>query len=316
MYSTTGIEASNYVSTFNTAFYFITGVSLLLLVGLTFTMLYFVFRYNKKKNLVATQIEGNTFLEILWTVIPIILSLVMFYFGWAGWKPTTRPPKDAMNITSVARMWSFLFVYENGKQSPELIVPVNTPIKINLVSMDVIHSLFIPDFRIKADIIPGREKFMWFLPQIEGKYKIFCAEYCGLQHSSMHSNVNVMSQEKFKAWYAESAKVAAVGENAGPGAAGEAIMRAQGCFACHTPDGTKLIGPSYLNLYGTQQVVLREGKEITVTVDPEYIKRSILEPNADITKGFPANLMQSYRSTLSDDDIAKIIEYLKSLNDK
>ena len=315
MYSTTAIEASNYVSTYNTAFYFIAGVSLLLLIGLTLTMIYFIWRYNKKKNLVATQIEGNTVLEITWTVIPVLLSLVMFSLGWAGWKPTTKPPKDAMNITAVARMWNFLFIYENGKQSPDLIVPVNIPVKINLISLDVIHSLFIPDFRIKSDIVPGRQKFMWFLPQMEGKYKIFCSEYCGLQHSFMHSTVDVMSQEKYKAWYAESAKPVAV-TGSTPADAGEAIMRAQGCFACHTADGTKLIGPSYLNLFGEQQVVIRTGKEVTVTVNADYVRRSILEPTADITKGFPPGLMQSYRSTLSDDDIAKIIEYLKSLNDK
>lgn len=315
MYSTTGIEASNYVSTYNTAFYFIAGVSLFLLIGLTITMLYFVFRYNKKKNPVATQIEGNTFLEITWTIIPLILALVMFSLGWSGWKPTTKPPKDAMNITVVARMWSFLFIYDNGKQSPDLIVPMNTPVKLNLVSLDVIHSLFIPEFRIKSDIVPGRQKFMWFLPEMEGKYKIFCAEYCGLQHSYMHAIVNVESKEKFKAWYAEIARVAPVTGNT-PGVAGEAIMRAQGCFACHTPDGTKLIGPSYFNLFGSQQTVIRDGKEIAITVDAEYIKRCILQPNTNIVKGFPSTIMQSYRSTLSDDDILKIIEYLKTLNDK
>lgn len=316
MYSTTALEASNYVATYKTAFYFITGVSLLLLIGLTGAMLYFIFRYNRKKNPVATQIEGNTILEITWTVIPIILALVMFYLGWAGWKPTTKPPKDAMTITAVARMWNFLFVYENGKQSPDLIIPVNTPVKVNLVSMDVIHSLFIPDFRIKSDIIPGRQKFMWFLPEIEGKYKIFCAEYCGLQHSYMHATVNVMAKDKFEKWYAESAKAVTVAANATPADIGEAIMRVQGCFACHTPDGTKLIGPSYLNLFGEQQIVIRDGKEVTITVNPEYIRRSILEPGADITKGYPANLMQSYRSTLNEDDIAKITEYIKSLNEK
>lgn len=316
MYSNTGIEASNYVSTYNAAFYFITGVSLLLLLGLTFTMLYFVFRYNRKKNLVATQIEGNTLLEVLWTVIPIILSLVMFYFGWAGWKPTTKPPKDAMNITSVARMWSFLFIYENGKQSPDLIIPVNTPVKINLVSLDVIHSLFIPAFRIKSDMIPGREKMMWFLSQKEGEYDLYCAEYCGLRHSYMNANVKVLSNEKFTSWYADSSKVIKVAEGSGPGAEGEAIMNAQGCFACHTSDGSKLIGPSYLNLFGEQQVVIRDGKEVTVTVNEEYIKKSVLDPNSEITKGYPRGLMQSYQGTLSDDDILKIIEYLKSLNDK
>ena len=314
MYSTTGLEASNYVSTYNTAFYFIAGISLLILIGLTFAMIYFIFRYNKKRNLVATQIEGNTRLEVAWTVIPILLSLFMFHLGWAGWKPTTKPPKDAMIITSVARMWSFMFIYENGKQSADLIVPVNTPVKINLISLDVIHSLFIPDFRIKSDIIPGRQKFMWFLPQSEGDYKIFCAEYCGLQHSYMHSKVEVMSKEKFDKWYIDTTKLLAAA-GGGPGSEGEAIMRAQGCFACHTTDGSKLIGPSYLDIYGEQQVVLRAGKEVTVTVNPEYIIRSILEPAADITKGYPSGLMQSYRSTLSDNDIGKIIEYLKSLHE-
>jgi len=315
MYSSYNIEASNFVSTFNTAFYFIVGVSLVLLIALTVTMLYFVYRYSRKRNPVATQIEGNTRLEIIWTVIPIILSLVMFYFGWAGWKPTTKPPKDSMNITSVARMWSFLFLYENGKQSPDLIVPLNTPVKIKLVSVDVIHSLFIPEFRVKSDIIPGKDKSMWFLPQIEGEYKIYCAEYCGLQHSFMQSNLKVLSKEKFDAWYADSSRVIAVAADAGPGAEGEAIMRAQGCFACHTSDGTKLIGPSYLNLFGEEQAVIRNGNEVVITVNEEYVRRSILEPGADITKGYPDGLMQSYRSTVSDDDIQKIIEYLKSLNE-
>jgi len=315
MYPSPGIEASNFVSTFNTAFYFIVGVSLFLLVALTVIMLYFVYKYNRKRHAVAEQIEGNTRLEIIWTVIPILLSLVMFYFGWAGWKPTSKAPKDSMNVTSIARMWSFLFVYENGKQSPDLIVPVNTPVKVKLVSVDVIHSLFIPEFRIKSDMIPGRDKTMWFMPQIEGEYKIFCAEYCGLQHSFMHSNVNVMTKEDFDAWYTDTTMVITVDAGAGPGAAGEAIMRAQGCFACHTSDGTKLIGPSYLNLFGEEQVVIRNGTEATITVNDEYVKRSILDPGADITKGYQSGLMQSYRSTLSDEDILKIIDYLKTLSD-
>ena len=315
MYSATGIEASNYVSTFNTAFYFVLIISLILLVGLTSAMLYFVYRFNKKRNPVATQIEGSMFLEITWTIIPIILALTMFYFGWIGWKPTNAPPKDAMNVTAVARMWNFLFVYPNGKQSPDLIVPVNTPVKIKLISVDVIHSLFIPDFRIKSDVIPGREKYMWFQPGYEGKFNIFCAEYCGLQHSYMHSTVNVMTKDKFDAWYAASASVAAVAGNT-PAAMGESIMKTAGCFACHTTDGTKLIGPTYLNLYGSQVPIIRDGKEMTVTANDEYLKKCITDPNVDNVKGYPTTLMQSYRSTLTDDDIAKIIEYLKTLNDK
>ncbi len=317
MYSTTGIDASNYVSTFDTAFYFITGISLLFLVGLTVLMLYYVYKYNKKRNKTATQIEGSNLLETTWTVIPTLLALAMFYFGWAGWKPMTKTPKDAINITSVARMWNFSFEYDNGKQSADLVVPVNTPVKINLVSLDVIHSLFIPAFRIKSDMVPGREKSMWFLPKSEGNYDLFCAEYCGLRHSYMNAIVKVMSKEKYDEWYGDTTKVSSVAEVAAtPAAEGFAIMKTQGCIACHSSDGTKIVGPSYLNLYGKQQVVIRNGQEVTVTVDSAYIRQTILDPTYQVVKGYPKGIMQSYKGKVTDEDISKIIEYLKSLNEK
>jgi cytochrome c oxidase subunit II len=316
MYSTTATDASNFVNTYNIAFYSIAIISLILLTGLTVTMLYFVFRYNNKKNKTAIQNEGNTKLEIIWTTVPIILVLVMFYFGWAGWKPMTKAPKEALTITSVARMWSFTFIYENGKQSPDLIIPVNTPVKLKLVSLDVIHSLFIPAFRIKSDMIPGREKMMWFLPQEVGEFDLYCAEYCGLRHSYMNSNVKVLSQENYNTWYADSVPVATAPEKSVPGSEGLKIMINQGCNACHTADGSRLVGPSYLHLFGENQMVIREGKEVQVTADEEYIKKAIYDPNAEVVKGYPKDLMQSYKDVLKDDDIAKIIEYLKSLNEK
>ena len=315
MYSTTGIDASNFVSTYNMAFYVIAGISLVLLAGLTFLMLLFIFRYNKKKNKTAIQIEGNTRLEIIWTVIPVLMVLVMFYYGWAGWKPMNKAPKDAMNITSIARMWSFSFVYENGKQSPDLIIPVNTPVKIKLVSLDVIHSLFIPAYRVKSDMVPGREKMMWFLPQTIGEYDLYCAEYCGLRHSYMSSTVKVLSQEDFNTWYADTSAVKAVDEAAAPGSEGLSLVITNGCNACHSSDGSKIIGPSFLKLFGEQQVVIKEGKEVALTADEEYIKRAIIDPNIEIVKGYPRDLMQSYKGVLTDQDIALIIEYLKSLNE-
>ena len=316
MYSTTGIDASNYVSTFNTAFYFIAGVSLFLLLGLTFIMLYFVFRYNRKKNKIAIQNEGNTMLEIIWTVVPILLALLMFYYGWEGWKPMNKPPTNAMNVTTTARMWSFSFRYDNGKESPDLVLPVNTPVKINLISLDVIHSLFIPAYRIKSDIVPGREKFMWFIPQTEGEYDLYCAEYCGLRHSYMRAMVKVLSKEKFTSWYGDTTSMANTAEGLIPGAQGLAIMKIQGCLACHSSDGSKIVGPTYLNLFGSQQVVIRNGVEVTVTVDEAYIKQMILNPAFQVVKGYPKGLMQSYNGKISDEDISKIIEYLKSLNEK
>lgn len=316
MYSTTGIDASNFVSTFNTSFFFITGISLFLLVGLTVTMLYFVYRYNKKKNAKAIQNEGNIKLEIIWTVVPILLALLMFYYGWEGWKPMNKPPKDAMTITTTARMWSFSFLYQNGKESTELVVPVNTPVKINLVSVDVIHSLFIPAYRLKSDIVPGRQKVMWFIPEREGDYDLYCAEYCGLRHSYMKSMVKVLSKDKFNAWYGDTATLAKAAAGSSVGDQGLAIMKFQGCMACHSTDGSKIVGPTYLNLFGKQEVVSRNGADVTITVDEEYIKRSIFDPNADIVKGYPKGLMQSYKGKISDADVAKIIEYLKSLNEK
>jgi cytochrome c oxidase subunit II len=316
MYSTTGIDASNYVSTFNAAFYSIAGVSLFLLVCLTVVMLYFVFRYNKKKHGTAIQNEGNTKLEITWTVIPILLALMMFYYGWEGWKPMNKPPKDGMTVTTTARMWSFSFLYQNGKESTDLVVPVNTPIKINLISVDVIHSLFIPAYRIKSDIVPGRQKVMWFIPEREGDYDLYCAEYCGLRHSYMKSMVKVLSKEKFTAWYGDTSRVAQGGAGAVGQDPGLAIMKFQGCMACHSSDGTKIVGPTYLNLFGKQEVVTRNGAETLITVDENYIKESIFDPNAALVKGYPKGLMQSYKGKVSDDDIAKIIEYLKSLNEK
>ena len=316
MFSPAGPEASNFVSTYNLAFYSIAGTALILLTGLTILMISFIVRYNRKKHSEAVQIEGNVKLEIIWTIIPVLLVLVMFYFGWVGFNPMTKAPKDSLNITSTARMWSFSFRYENGRESKELVLPVNTPVKINLVSLDVIHSMFIPEFRIKSDMIPGREKTMWFQPERIGEYELYCAEYCGLQHSYMKATVKVLSKEDYESWYTDTTAMAIVEEVSTPGSEGLRILVTQGCNACHSSDGTKIIGPSYLNLYGEKQVVIRDGKEVTITVDSAYIKRAIFDPNYEIVKGFPRDLMQSYKQTLNDNDISKIIEYMKSLNEK
>jgi cytochrome c oxidase subunit 2 len=315
MYSPSGFDASNFVTTFNTSFFLILVISLLFLVGLTVTMLLFVFRYNRKRNGKATQIEGNTTLEIVWTVIPTLLALLMFYYGWIGWTPMNKAPKDAMNITTVARMWSFMFIYENGRQSPDLVIPVNSPVKLKLISLDVLHSVFIPEFRLKSDIVPGREKEMWFRSDREGEYELFCSEYCGLRHSYMNAKVQVLGKEKFNAWYSDSTHAADTSSAPVPGAEGAAIIKTNGCNACHSIDGSRIVGPSFLNLFGGQQLVLSDGKEITVTANEDYIKRSITDPDAEVVKGFQKGLMKSYKGTLTDDDIAKITDYLKSLHE-
>ena len=307
-------QASNFVTGVDSVFKFILGVAFFFLIGLTVTMLVFIYKYNKKRNPVATQIEGNTTLEIIWTIIPFIITMLMFYYGWLGWRSMKNPPKDSMQVTVYARMWNWNFEYANGKSTDTLYLPINKPVKLNLVALDVIHSLYIPAFRVKQDLVPDKKNnFTWFEPERVGSYELFCAEYCGLQHSYMNTVVKVMKQSDFEAWMADTTKVTTVAEVESPAATGKRIMQNIGCFACHTINGTKLVGPSYKGIWGEEQTVVTNGQTRTVKIDEEYIKRSILDPNADVVQGFNKGLMVSYRGQLSDDDIANIIEYLKTV---
>ncbi|HKJ40826.1 MAG TPA: cytochrome c oxidase subunit II [Sunxiuqinia sp.] len=306
-------QASNFVAGVDRSFKIILIIDFIFLIGLTFTMLYFIYRYNKKRNPKATQIKGSLSLEIIWTVIPTILVLVMFYYGWAGWIQMKKAPKDSFDITVNARMWNFTFLYENGRRTDTLFVPMNKSVKLNLVSFDVIHSLYIPAFRVKEDVVPGNKKFMWFIPEREGEYDLFCAEYCGLNHSYMNNIVKVMPEDQFKTWYTDTTKKAASAAVVSPAQEGHRIMKNVGCFACHTIDGARLVGPSFKGIYGHDVTVKTGGETRTIKVDDEYIKRSIYEPSADVVDGFPKGLMVSYQSQLSDEDVGKIIEYLKSL---
>ena len=315
MYSSEITKASNFVQGVDTAFLVIMGISFLFLIGLTVVMLVFIFKYNKKKNPKATQIEGSTKLEIIWTVVPFLLTMLMFYYGWAGWKPMQKVPKDAMEITAYGRMWNFSFEYENGRRTDTLFLPKDQPVKLNLVAMDVLHSLYIPAFRVKQDMVPGKkDNFMWFEPQKVGTYELYCAEYCGLQHSYMYTYVEVMEDSAFQTWIADTTNVAAVAAAMdSPAATGKRIMQNIGCFACHTLDGTRLVGPSFKGIWGAEHTVQTGRETRQVTVDEEYIRKSIYEPNADVVDGFNKGLMLSYEGQLSDDDIDNIIEYLKTV---
>jgi len=287
--------------------YFIAGVSVFMLVLVTFLMIFFVVKYSSKRNPTAENIEGNLPLEIIWTVIPTILVLAMFYYGWIGFKIMRNPPKDAMPVKVTARMWSWSFTYENGQNSGELNVPLNRPVKLIIVSEDVIHSLFIPAFRIKEDAVPGMETYLWFNPDKTGTYDLFCSEYCGVGHHSMISKVNVMSQDDFSKWY-EKKDEAAVPQVQDA----LVIMKKNGCLNCHTMDGTVEIGPSFKGIFGKKIEVITNWKEHEVVVDNEYLKRSMLEPEADVVKGFDS-IMPSQKGVLTDEEIEAIINYIKDL---
>lgn len=302
---------SNSTSAADNVFLFILVISLVLLAGITFTMIYFVVKYNRKKNTVPVNIESNLLLEITWTVIPTILVLAMFYYGWSGFRFMRAVPDDAMTVKAAGRMWSWQFTYENGKQSGELRVPLGRAIKLIITSEDVLHSLFIPAFRIKQDAVPEMETFLWFLPDKTGEYDLFCTEYCGVKHSSMVSKVIVMAVEDFQAWH-ESREKAGEGEIETPGQQGAKLLEEKGCLGCHTTDGRIEVGPSFKGLFGRKATVIRSGKERELVADEEYVKTSILYPDADIVKGF-ANIMPAQQGNLSESEVNEIIIYLKGL---
>ena len=316
MYTADAQQASNFVGGVNLAFLIILGISILFLVALTVIMLVFIRKYRKERHPKAVQNEGSNKLEALWTGIPLILVLVMFYFGWMGWKPMKHPPDDAMHIKAIARMWQFQFEYENGKFTDSLIVPLNEPVILDLVAMDVLHALYIPAFRVKEDMVPGRDKNMWFIPGSEGEYDLFCAEYCGQNHSYMTSGVKVIPKEQFDAWLADTSAVVPVAEvQASPAQQGYELIRKNGCIACHSSDGSRMVGPSFKGIWGETQTVITGREERQVKVDEDYVRKSIYDPGADVVKGYNSGLMQSYKDQVSEEDVGLIIEYLKSLNE-
>ena len=295
------------------------GISVFFLVLITTLLIFFVIKYNRKRNKNPQNIRGNTLLEITWTVIPTILVLVIFYYGWINYRYMRNAPKDALQVKVTGRMWSWLFEYPNGIQTDTLYVPYGKPVNLELHSQDVLHSFFVPAFRIKKDLVPGITNHVWFTPQELGTYDVFCAEYCGLQHAYMLSAVKVLPAEDFERWYKENkpAPVAAADTSAqasteGNPRMGARLVQIKGCVACHSTDGTLKVSPSFKGLFGTETVVITNGKERTVTVDEEYVRRSMLEPGADLVKGFQ-NLMPSQKGLVTEKEIRDIIAYLKSL---
>ena len=307
--------ASTFVEGVDTAFAVILGIAFFFLIGITAVMILFLYRYNEKKHPKAVQIEGSTKLEIIWTVVPLILVLAMFYYGWAGWISMKKPPEDAMEVTVNARMWNFSFRYENGRVTDRLYVPVNQPVKLNLRAVDVLHSLYIPAFRLKEDMVPGLENNRaWFEATKEGTYSLFCTEYCGLQHSFMYTDVVVMSQEAFEEWYADTTGlIPVITAETNLALIGRQVTERYGCIACHSLDGSRLVGPSFKGIWGQTHTVVTDGRERDVLVDEDYIRRSIYEPDADLVKGYRRGQMISYKNEISEEEIGLIIEFLKTL---
>jgi cytochrome c oxidase subunit 2 len=306
-----------FTESFNTTFAFVFWVSVVLMIAITFAMVYFMFRYHHTRNKKAEDIHGHFGLEVAWTVIPTILVMTMFYYGYVGYEKMSTIPEDAMPIDVTGRMWSWTFKYDNGIETDTLYVPQGKPIRLNLHSVDVIHSFYIPAFKAKKDAVPGVKTDMWFQADSAGVFDVFCAEYCGDRHSYMLTKVKVLPKAQFDSWYAkggesvEQPAAAATDQPVDKRAQGEKLVRLKGCMACHSTDGSRLVGPSFKGIYGKDETVITNGKERTVTVDEDYIVRSIRQPDADKVKGFENMVMTQIQ--LSDDEIAAIVDYIKSL---
>lgn len=196
-------DASNFVQSVDSTFIFIVSVCVFFLVLITVLMITFVIKYNSKRNKKAVNIHGSLPLEITWTLVPTLLVLVMFWFGWTGYLQMVDAPKNSMIVDVYAQMWRWSFKYANGIETDTLYVPLNQPVKVMLHSRDVDHSFYVPAFKMKKDVIPGRVNTAWFNPERLGTYEVMCAEYCGLRHSYMYSAVVVMPEKKYKTWMAE-----------------------------------------------------------------------------------------------------------------
>mgnify|MGYP006267636279 CR=1 FL=1 len=304
---------TNLSSSVDSVFLFIMTISVILLAGITGAMLYFVVRYSRRRNPRPENIEGNWALEIIWTVIPLILVMAIFWVGWKSFVFKRTVPKDAMVVKVTARMWSWGFEYGNGAQTDILKLPLGRPVKLTINSLDVLHSLFIPAFRVKEDAVPGRETYLWFQPDREGTYDLFCTEYCGMGHSSMISKVEVMPAAAFDDWYRVGGKAAGpAAKGPTPAPSGAHLVQEKGCLACHSIDGSPKIGPTLKGLLGRKETVIREGKEEVVVADEHFIHHKLLEPEKARIKGFPP-IMPSQKGLLTDEEITAFIDYLKTL---
>ncbi len=186
------------------AFWYILGVSIVLLFGITVVMVYFVVKYRRSKNPVASDIRDNYPLEIIWTIIPTIIALSMFYVGWSSYVGLRTVPDNAMEVEVIAQQFSWIFVYNNDKEvENELVVPLGRAIKLNISSLDVIHSFFLPAFRIKVDAVKGMPTYGWFYADKIGEYDIECTEYCGIDHSAMVAKLKIVPEKEFKTWLLE-----------------------------------------------------------------------------------------------------------------
>lgn len=312
-------QASTSADRVDAVFLAITAVCVVFLVLITSLMVYFVIKYNRKRHPRGEDIEGNTLLEIVWTATPTVLFLFMFYFGWTNFDYDRSVPRDAMVIKVTARQWAYSFTYPNGKQTTQLFLALNKPARMNLHSLDVIHGFYIPAFRIKEDVVPGRNNYTWFTPTKLGSFDIMCTVICGVDHANMLSKAVVVPVSDFEKWYFGGEDAPLPGQAVAAAAIplksespAVAVLKAKACETCHSIDGSPMVGPTFKGLYGLKHMVKGAGSaEREVIVDEAYLAKAIQDPTAETAKGYPPAMP---RNPLAGEDLKQVIDLIKSLN--
>jgi cytochrome c oxidase subunit II len=286
-------------------------VLFLVAVSAFFTLLifgaiaYFAIRYRRRSpDERPPLIEGHLGLELAWTIIPLVLTMVMFAWGAKVFVDAHSPPDNAMEIFVIGKQWMWQIQHPEGRREiNELHLPLGQPIKLVMTSQDVIHDFSIPDFRVKQDVLPGMYTTEWFVPTRLGEYHLFCDQYCGAKHAEMAGTVIVCSPADYEKWLAGDLSAES------PASAGKKLFTLYGCVTCHGE-----YAPTLAGLYGRPvDVIDNHGNRRTVLADEAYLRESILYPDAKLVVGYP-NRMPSFKSTLSEEQILDLIEYIKSLS--
>lgn len=302
--------ASTFAEGTDALFDFLVWMSVASTLAIVGSMIYFCVRYaatSREANEPAlSQADHSNTLEVTWSVIPLFVVIGVFVVGFQQYVELRTAPRAAYEVHATGQRWKWGFEYPEGLSHPELHVPVNRNVRVVIQSVDVLHSLSIPEFRVKMDAVPGRFTELWFKATQEGTFPIYCAEYCGTAHSDMLTRVVVHDDEGFKEWVAEEIRHI---ESMPLVELGQLTYNQSGCAACHSLDGSAKVGPTFQGLFGKSESIV--GAE-AVVVDENYLRESILEPQAKIVQGFPPS-MPTFKGQLSDRRISGLVEYIKTL---
>ncbi|MSO63387.1 MAG: cytochrome c oxidase subunit II [Acidobacteria bacterium] len=298
-------QASTFAKDVDALYFFIFAVSAFFALAVAVSVIYFGIRYHKTHDgEIGARIEGNLSLELLWSVIPTVIAMVMFGWGASVFYHLRRPPAEAMHIYAVGKQWMWKFQHLEGQREiNELHIPAGQPVKVTISSEDVLHSLFFPAFRTKIDAIPGRYTELWFEAQTPGSYHIFCTEYCGTNHSGMIGTVTVLEPAQYQVWLQGGGVEGTLAQR------GAKLFNDLTCSTCHLDSGQGR-GPSLKNIVG-KTVELQNGS--LVMVDEAYLRESILNSQAKIVKGFQP-MMPTFQGLVSEENLVALIEHVKSLS--